>query len=284
MAAEDPTGDWYRHFRKRASGRSFAAALAFSAVFHLSMVTVFRIVTYIPREDIHFARFDIVSVPVSAAPSEGQPGEPAAGSSGPQLALRGIGGEGNRANLQLPTIEFAELGRLKVREESVPDPARPESLFREPSDDSWARFSRGLSNMSKTLTGLRLSGQETDGDSGPIASTTAKAPLPASRPAEGFEAYVVWASDPRDRKLLFAPPIEALWNVEPSQFNQPIEMVLQVSPLGRVVDATNPNPSALADAVQMAALEYRFEPLSVENGANQFATLRIERERKGTAP
>jgi hypothetical protein len=58
-------------------------------------------------------------------------------------------------------------------------------------------------------------------------------------------------------------------------------MVLQVSPLGRVIDATNPSPSELADAVQMAALQYRFEPLSVDNGTNQFATLRIEREQKG---
>ena len=95
---------------------------------------------------------------------------------------------------------------------------------------------------------------------------------------------MVWAGDPKDRKLLFAPPIEALWNLDPNQFTQPIEMVLQVNPLGQVVDATNPNPSDLADAVQFAALKYRFEPLSVENGANQFATLRVERERKETAP
>lgn len=284
MAAGNPAGGWYRHFRKGEGSRSFAAALIFSAVFHLSMVTVFRIVTYIPREDMQFAKFDIVSVPRPVAGGEEPPPDTPPGSTGPQLALRGIGVEGGRASLQLPTIEFAELGRLKVREESVPDPARPESDFREPSDDSWARFSRGLSNMSKTLTGLRFLGQGADGSAGSISPPVAKAPLPASRPAEGFEAYVVWATDPKDRKLLFAPPIEALWNVEPGQLAQPIEMVLQVSPLGEVVDATNPNPSELADAVQMAALKYRFEPLSVENGANQFATLRVERERKGAAP
>lgn len=282
MAAGDPAGDWYRHFRRRAGDRSFAAALIFSAVFHLSMVTVFRIVTYIPREDIHFARFDIVSVPRSVA-GEGRPAaEIPSDSAGPQLALRGISEEGTR--LRLPTLEFAELDRLRVREESVPDPVRPESVFREPSDDSWALFSRGLSNMSKTLTGLRLFNRESEGSSSSIAAPTAKAPLPASRPAEGFEAYVVWASAPRDRKLLFAPPIEVLWNLDSGQFTQPIEMVLQVSPLGLVVDATNPNPSELADAVQMVALKYRFAPLSVENGTNQFATLRIERERKGATP
>lgn len=283
MAAEAPAGNWYHHFRRRGSVRSFTAALIFSAIFHLSMFTVFRIVTYIPREDIQFAQLTIVSVPRAAEEAEPSADLPP-DSTAPQLALRGMDAGGSGPGVQLPTLEFAELGRLRVREESISDTAQPESVFREPSDDSWARFSRGLSNMSKTLTGLRLFERETTGSTPSIAPPAAKAPLPASRPAEGFEAYVLWASDPKDRKLLFAPPIEALWNVAPGEFTQPIEMVLQVSPLGRVIDATNPSPSELADAVQMAALQYRFEPLAVDNGANQFATLRIEREQKGATP
>ena len=286
MAAEAPAGNWYHHFRKRARGGSFAAALIFSAVFHLSMFTVFRIVTYIPREDIHFAQFTIVSVPRAAAVETEQATDLPPESTAPQLALRGIGAGSSGSGLQLPTLEFAELGRLRVREESISDAAQPESVFREPSDDSWARFSRGLSNMSKNLIGLRLSGRGEGIDPGPIPPLdAAKSPLPASRPAEGFEAYVVWASDPKDRRLLFAPPIEALWDVEPGQFTRPIEMVLQVNPLGRVVNVFSPNLDAreLVDAVQLSALQYRFEPLSVENAANQTATLRIEREQGETA-
>jgi len=286
MAADTPKEDWYQYFRKPEAGRGFAVALIISAIFHLSMVTVFRIVTYIPREDIRFTEFTIVSVTPEAeawpvadvlAPIDG---------TGPQLALRGIGGAD--LAVQLPTIEFAELDRLRVREESIPDPVRSESLFREPSDDSWARFSRGLSNMSRSITQLRLSGVSgvVEPDPDPIPALVAPSPaLPASRPAEGFEVYIVWAGEPRDRKLLFAPPIEALWEVDPAEFTEPIEMVLQVNPLGRVVNVFSPNLDAreLVDAVQLSALQYRFEPLEVGDGANQTATLRVQREAGGPA-
>lgn len=282
MAADAPREDWYQYFRKPEAAGGFRAALIISAVFHLSMVTVFRIVTYIPREDIRFTEFTIVSVSPEAEPWPVADVLAPATGAGPQLALRGLGGAD--FGVQLPTIEFAELDRLRVREESIPDLARPESLFREPSDDSWARFSRGLSNMSRSITQLRLSGAPDVADSSPIPPLDAPSPAtPASRPAEGFEAYVVWAGEPKDRKLLFAPPIEALWDIEPAEFTQPIEMVLQVNALGRVVNVFSPNLDAreLVDAVQISALQYRFEPLEVGDGANQTATLRVQREAGG---
>ncbi|MBL7645684.1 MAG: hypothetical protein JNK74_05770 [Candidatus Hydrogenedentes bacterium] len=281
MTTEAPREDWYQYFRKPEAGRGFAVALLVSAIFHLSMVTVFRIVTYIPREDIRFTEFTIVSVTPEAEPWPVVDVLAPVGGAGPQLALRGLAGADS--GVQLPTIEFAELDRLRVREESDPEPIRPEPLFREPSDDSWARFSRGLSNMSRSITQLRLSGAPGVVEPSPLPMEETPAPRPASRPAEGFEAYVVWAGAPTDRKLLFAPPIEALWDIDPAEFTQPIEMVLQVNPLGRVVNVFSPNLDAreLVDAVQLSALQYRFEPLEVGDGANQTATLRVQREARG---
>jgi hypothetical protein len=284
MTADAPRENWYQYFRKPEAGRGFAVALILSAIFHLSMVTVFRIVTYIPREDIRFTEFTIVSVTPEAEPWPLTDVLAPAVGVGPQLALRGLSGVD--FGVQLPTIEFAELDRLRVREESIPDPIRSESVFREPSDDSWARFSRGLSNMSRSITQLRLSGATGVADSSPIPPLNALSPAtPASRPAEGFEAYVVWAGEPKDRKLLFAPPIEALWDIDAAEFTQPIEMVLQVNALGRVVNVFSPNLDAreLVDAVQLSALQYRFEPLEVGDGANQTATLRVQREAGDTA-
>lgn len=285
MVTDVPAVNWYQHFRKPEAGRGFAAALFISAVFHLSMVTVFRIVTYIPREDIQYAEITIVSVDSrQVAGGAGDVAETPT-SNGPQLTLRGLGTLAAESGLQLPTIEFAELDRLRVREESMPGPARPESAFREPSDDSWARFSRGLSNMSRSITQLRLSGTGVEEGESVLPGNQPAPLLPASRPAEGFEAYVLWASEPKDRKLLFAPPIEALWDTGAGKFTQPIEVVLQVNPLGRVVDVLSPNLDAreLVDAVQFSALQYRFEPLTEENASNQRATLRIEREKTGGA-
>lgn len=268
--------NWYAHFRKHEGARSFAIALILSGLFHLSMVTVFRIVTYIPRHDIRYTTFTLVSVAEdrAGAPADDLTGPLAA--EAPQLALRGPGATGG--TLELPTLEFAELGRLRVREDSFREPERPEDLFRAPSDDSWARFSRGLSNLPRTLQ-LRLLGEETPPV--PTQPAAAPAPLPASRPAEGFEAYVVWASEPRDRKLLFAPPIEALWNVDATEFTSPVEMVLQVNALGRVVNVFSPDSGDLVDAIQFSALQYRFAPLDVVQATNQTATLRVQRENRG---
>ncbi len=60
----------------------------------------------------------------------------------------------------------------------------------------------------------------------------------------------------------------------------------QVNALGRVVNVSSPNLDAreLVDAVQMTALQYRFEPLALEDGGTQFATLRIQREQREVAP
>jgi hypothetical protein len=86
--------------------------------------------------------------------------------------------------------------------------------------------------------------------------------------------------------LLFSPPIDALWDAEGTELTQPIEVVLQVNALGRVVNVFSPSVDNrdLVDAVQMTALRYRFEPLALEDGHEQTATLRIQRERGGARP
>ena len=71
--------------------------------------------------------------------------------------------------------------------------------------------------------------------------------LPKLRPAEGFEAIIVWSGEPKDRALLFAPPVDALWDAEAGDLDRPIEVVLQVDALGNVV---NSNVSSLNVAAQ----------------------------------
>lgn len=286
MGDAKPGDNWYHHFRRRPDHRGLYIALGISAALHLSMVTVFSIVIHFPRQDIQFRDFQIVPVAVygagaDRAEAEGTeaPGGPA---SGEQLALRGIGG-GAVGDIQLPTLEFAELERLRVRQEGVQALSRYEDLFREPEQDSWARFSRSLSGLTRSLSDLRLSGGgEEDEEDAPLSlNHRLDVSGPAHRPAEGFEAYIIWSGEPRDRQLLFAPPVEALWNTDPADFPRPIEVVLQVNALGRVVNVFSPNVDAreLVDAVQLTALKYRFEPLALDDGAMQTATLRIRRER-----
>lgn len=288
METPKPGATWYNHFRKRADRRSFYIACAVSAVFHLSMVTVFSVVIYFPREDIRYYDFNIVPVtaeePAVAERAEELGGGLPESATGDQLALRGMGSSRTSREIQLPTLEFAELERLRVREESFRALSRYDEVFKPPADDSWARFSRGLSTMSHSLSQLRLSGGGDGGERHALNLDDPGADRPVHRPADGFEAYVVWDTEPKDRKLLFAPPVKALWDVDPAEVVRPIEVVMQVNALGRVVNVFSTDTRELVDAVQLTALQYRFEPLALEDGATQTATLRIQREASERAP
>ncbi len=289
MDEPKPDAGWYSHFRKREDKRSFYIACGISAALHLSMVTIFSIVIYFPRHDISYREFSImpVSAPVDTTPETGVASTEPTPEASPlgQLALRDPSGGSPFSGIQLPTIEFAELERLRVRQESLHSLARYDDLFEKPEQDSWSRFSRSLSGLTRSLNDLRLSGDEHT-ITGGLALGQASAPLPKHRPAEGFEAVIVWAGEPKDRALLFSPPVEALWTADASALIQPIEVVMQVNALGRVVNVSSPNLDAreLVDAVQMTALQYRFEPLALEDGGTQFATLRIQREQREVAP
>ena len=292
MDDPSPTGSWYYRFRKQRDRRSFFIALGVSGVLHLSMVTVFSIVIYFPRQDTEYYEFAIVPVSspvVEAAPDESS--EPPGESGRPpedRLALRrGDDGSTRLPALDLPTVEFAELERLRVRQEGMASLSRYDDIFQRPAEDSWARFSRGLSGVSRSLSKLSLSGSSEDGELTAPFPNLEGVPEPiVHRPAEGFEANLVWSTEPRTRKLLFAPPIEALWQAGDADLLRPIEIVLQVNALGRVVNVFSPNVDdrELVDAVQMTALRYRFEPLDLDEGADQTATLRIQREPSGAGP
>lgn len=289
MDGPTPTGSWYYRFRRHADRRNFYIALAISAVLHLSMVTVFSIVVYFPRQDMVYYDFEIVPLnePGQVAESDPPPPEPG-GLGGERLALRGgDGAQSALPELELPTLEFAELERLRVRQESFESLSRYDDIFREAPEDSWARFSRGLTGMSRSLSQLSLSGPKSPDGEAPLLPELPPEPgRIVHEPADGFEAHLVWSGAPRDRKLLFAPPIEALWEVNGRDLEGPIEVVLQVNALGRVVNVFSPTVDAgdLVDTVQMTVLRYRFEPLDLDEGANQTATLRIQRKSGDGSP
>jgi len=278
MGVPEPDATWYTHFRKRSEQRLFYAAFAVSAALHLSMVTIFSIVIHFPRQDIVYRDFKIVPIKARAAVGDVESGSAGESGSGDQLLLRGEGGPSPLRDIQLPTLEFAELERLRVRQEGIETLSSYDDIFKEPPADSWARFSRGLSGMSRSLSQLRLSGAGDDARPSLLGGDAPERIV--HRPARGFEAQLVWTSAPRDRQLLFAPPIEALWGAEADALQRPVELVIDVNALGRVVNVFIPtvDDNELVDAIQIAVLRYRFEPLALENAASQTATLRIGRD------
>ena len=236
----------------RRRSRRMAGAVVFSTLFHLSMVTLFRIVVYFPEPEVTYYTMDIIPVAASAA---------GASAGAPQGGLRLGGSELAQAftapEVRLPALDFAELERLRVSGIGAGDDALMDKVFgvQEPRD-SWGRFSRGLQRFGESIGDLAWpwDGEGAAGEPKPAA---------AHRPAVGFEGYVVWNSAPPDRELLFAPPIEALWKAGPEALARPLELVITVNPAGRVVNVWSPTVEGgeLTDAVQMAVLNYRFAPL-----------------------
>ncbi|MFP4499442.1 MAG: hypothetical protein ACLFTT_00450 [Candidatus Hydrogenedentota bacterium] len=254
--------------RGRRHNRVLLAALAVSALFHLSAVTVFRIVIYFPREEVEYVRFQLVQAAPSAPAADATAGRAFPGESPPPRL----------ANIDLPTLEFAELQRLRMRQEGMlSDELRREILGEEP-DDSWRSFGKQLGRLRQSLTRLSLS----QGDPAPLDEPRR---TPALRPAEGYTAYLEWDSAPEDRQLLFAPPIKALWQADPDTLDLPLSIVIEVTPLGRVVNvwSSTVDSSGVIDEIQLAILKYKFEPLaSPEQAANQLGTLRIEQAEDGS--
>ena len=252
------TRGFRRSLRSRAIRARLAAALSFSILFHLSMITIFQIVIAFPRDELQYYEVRIVSSPPEGAPA---PGDAVTQRAGDMLALGGASLYDLLPPVELPVLEFAELERLRIRYDASDSLPEIQGLFDTgPAPDSWARFGGELQRLGKTLREFALPGQD-----GPApAREEERQRLLAHRPAEGYEAYIEWSGPPRDRELLFAPPIRALWRLHPADLTRPFEIVFKVDASGRVVNVWSPilDDSGMIDEVQMTVLQYRFAPLT----------------------
>ncbi len=255
--------------------RVLASMLALSLLFHLSAVTLFRIVIYFPRHDIDY--FDVAIVEDSVL---GRPlpipqerlvlGIPGGGlgkleaESGP---LEIDDAWSSLPPIQLPTVKFEELGRLRIRRQGLETRSRYRELFEDTPDDTWSRFGRKLTSVSESLTRFAQGS----------APEPARRPVPVSRPAPGFEAYLEWLSEPRDRQVLSVHPIDALWGLDPAEFGEPIALVFRVDRAGKVVDVLGPveDVGSVLQASVAALKRYRFEPLLGDGPSIQHGTLII---------
>ncbi len=277
----------------------FGYALIVSTLFHLSMVTLFNIVIYFPREEIKYYQFDLVpdrAFRPLLSEDTGAPGRlrvpgidsmlsspedtASLGELLPRLSDRML------PEIALPTIEFAELERLRVRQRGVASSPLYQEVFRETSSDSWGRFGQSLRRVGRAISTANVPWEDDTAVSGRLAvgDRTDVHRVPVGRPAEGFEAYIEWSTEPHDRSILYAPPIQALWQVDPVLMRRPLEVVFEVNPHGRVISVWSPgfDDAGVLDDVQSALLKYRFASVDDTSGADQLATLIIRSERRET--
>ena len=234
-----------------------ATAFLIATLFHLSMVTVFRIVVVFPETRARYCQIQIFS---EAPPAPETAAPPRTG--GGELILRRplLLAQAPEPRVELPTMDFTELDRLRVRSEADTDPA---ALNRglEPTG-SWAGFAGGLQNI-----GLKL--REFAFPETPAAPEKARLVVARHHPAPGYNGEIVWDAAPRDRELLFNPPISALAEAANARLHWPVQVVLTVNPAGRVVNVwcAAVDDAGVTEAVQRAALQYRFAPLPADAGA-----------------
>jgi hypothetical protein len=255
-----------RRFQARLSTHHYVGrigfALLFSFLLHISAVTVFKIVVYIPIEQRESFNVSLVALrgPATAAPSTGA-------GNGTRLQLA--------QDLNLPTLEIAQYERLRLSSltlDEIEDPLLPE----EDAPDSWARFSGALQEAGESISDFTLS-LRTGTAPALDALTLEERPKPVLRPAEGYELYVAW-EDGAERELVFAPTLQVLWGRDPGELERPIELSIRVNAAGRVVNALSRriDQPEILDALQRAVLQFRFAPrVDVTDNSQDSATVQL---------
>lgn len=257
----------------RQPDRVFSRALAASLAIHLSAVTLFSIVFEFPTKDLEYFNVAIVETP-SMSPATA----PAISPENGQITLAGpdfSGGESvlpsTLPSIELPALRFESMERLRMRQEALLTRSRFDVFFGTGDGEARPRDgNRGA--LSQTLSRLTF---------GPVEDVDT--PTPVSRPAPGFEAYIEWLSDPKDRKVLTVEPIEALWGAAPAILAEPITLVFRVGRDGQVTEIFNPfsETNELLRSAVRALGGYRFEPLLGDGPATQGGTFIVRAESDG---
>lgn len=282
--------------------RAFRTALTVSLIIHLSAVTLFSIVITFPREPVRYYSFRFVDAAtrepifrsddmwrrtVAIQPELRVPSleEAMTGESGGETLIDplvpatfqppqvgdslNLAGQPELPAIDIPQLEFAELTRLDLRRESQRVQSGYASQREDQPRDSWAWFGRELGELRDSLRRLPVGFQQR-------RTETTPEPVVVSTPHPGFRAYIEWMAEPKTRKLLFSPPIDALMGAPTAFGAQPIALAFTVSPQGRVTEVMDPgdDEAGISASASKALIKYRFAPVDLEAGP-QYGTLVI---------
>lgn len=250
-------------------------AILISLMFHLSMVTLFQIVIFFPRNDIDYFIFRIID-PRTRLAQAATVRERLRVPSADEAFERLDSGAENDAlyndisslpEIELPTLEFATLDRLRLRSEGLDIRSQYGDLFQDQRQDTWTRFGRKLGSLGGVLSGWNRS--DPTGEAMP--------PILVSRPAPGFEAYIIWLNGAQDREPVSVAKIDALWGVDPSNLEQSITLVFKVDREGKVAEVIVPaeDEFGFVDGAAQALLQYRFNSIDEDGPDLQHGTLVI---------
>ena len=250
-------------------------ALVISTLFHLSMVSVFSIVIRFPSPGIHYLPLEIVERPVARTM---QPGIPDNLFEEARTAALEPGTETQEWDA-LPPVELTRLhlavaDPLRTPAKSLQIRSQFSDLFetRAPDmPDSWAVFTRQLREIGLTLSRWTISGKPKEEK--PLQQVSTSIP--------GIGVYIEWMSEPKQRKVLLAPPMQALLNIDPGLLTEPIAIVFTVNARGKVTEVHSPavgDNAAAIEGIRDVLMKYVFEPLETEQVQDQSGTLIVKAE------
>ncbi len=254
----------------------FIGALVFSILFHLSMVTVFNIVIEFPRHDIDYFIFAIVDPRVQQASRfalRERLEVPSPDGALDRIAAESslLGSTGRRSPLppvNLPRLQFAEMDLLRAGAKGLEIRSKYRELFDQRPTDLWARFGRRLNSISDVFTRVARG----------MPPPPEPSLLAIGAPAPGFEAYLEWMDEPRDRLPVSIGKVDALWGRRPSDLTEPMTLIFKVNREGRVVYVLPKTPEdeeGIVESAARALLKYRFPPIGDDGPPAQHGTLII---------
>jgi hypothetical protein len=247
--------------------RDFVVALAVSALFHLSMVSVFSIVILLPKAEPRQFMLGLVLPDGSGKAPLFSPGAVA-----DLLAMAEDSAQDVLPPVELPRLE-PSAPALRTPEDRLKIRTRFSELF-EPREsqivpaDSWARFTRELRGIGPSLSQWAWP-RETPPKQGRVRLNS---------PVPGIAVSIEWMSEPRARRVLFMPPIASLWRIEPDRLTAPITVLFTVNAQGKVEDVRTSveDDTGVISDLRNALPNFTFEP--IENGPVQHGTFVVDAE------
>ncbi len=269
-----PQDDLLREIKK--DKYRFFVIILFSLLLHLSAVTIFKIVVYVPRSDLQYIDMKVVQVesPMILASSQLRiSGESQDfGWGGSKDLVSGIDNK-----IELPQLEFEEMEKLRLRSTLIEEIETEKPLIQE-FRDSWAQFGVGVSKIRESLSALSPFSEESKYSN---IKRSESASILRHNIGNNIEITYRCLAPPYQRKILFAPLSLDITGKLDRAAPQSFEFLLEVNSDGnvvRVADLSIEGGENISDIKELVE-KIKFEPIlevSLENRETQQITLRFK--------
>lgn len=274
LVRSTPQDDLLREIKK--DKYRFFIIILFSLLLHLSAVTIFKIVVYVPRSDLQYIDIKVVQVesPMILASSQLRisGGSEDFGWSGGRNLVSGI-----ENKIELPQLEFEEMEKLRLRSTLIEEIEREKPLIQE-FRDSWAQFGVGVSKIRESLSALSPFGEESKYSN---IKHSESAPVLRHNIGNNIEITYRCLAPPYQRKILFVPLSLDITGKLDRAAPQSFEFLLEVNFDGnvvRVADLSIEGGESLSHIKELVE-KIKFEPLfevSSESREIQQITMRFK--------